>query len=122
MYALAVVLASGYGSRSGSASWSASWSGSWSWSASSESVEGAGEACQRQLSNARGGGAERVLAGVRVRGSKPRGGGRGRGRAEVEQAEKVEGGAVLYARGVKSAEKVHVMEDIGVGAGVKERG
>ena len=56
MYALAVVLASGYGSRSGSASWSASWSGSWSWSASSESVEGAGEACQRQLSSAGGGG------------------------------------------------------------------
>ena len=112
MYALAVVLASGYGSRSGSASWSASWSGSWS--ASSESVEGAGEACQRQLSSAGGGGAERVLAGVRVRGSKPRGGGRGPWRAEVEKVE-VEGGAVLYARGVKSAEKVHVMEDIGRG-------
>ena len=110
MYAPPMVLASGYGSRSGYGSWS--WS--WSWSASSESVEGEGEACQRQLSNARGGGAERVLAGVRVRGSKPRGGGRGPWRAEVEKVE-VEGGAVLYARGVKSAEKVHVMEDIGRG-------
>ena len=78
------------------------------------------------LSSAGGGGAERVMAGVRVRGSKPRGGGGGRRRgrwraaaaeeaAEKEEEEKEEGGAVLYARGVKSAEKVYVMEDIGRG-------